>query len=214
MSCCCTADISPVLLFKKCYVLINLSPTNFIFSSDRTLSSTLLKSDPTLPPWMLMAHSNYSSKYADVIELDADRDGDGRIDASWDAGSITGAGKGNSLLRGFDAHIQGGHGNGRGLGLHIIVPSYDGHIYIIDGMKGCAERIDVGEHVFSMPVIDDLTGDGYLDMLVGTMNGEVLLFETSIPYHPLNAWASYPKYRSNGFTHGVVGISVPAAEKL
>ena len=68
--------------------------------------------------------------------------------------------------------------------------------------------------MFSMPVIDDVTDDGYLDMVVGTMNGEVLLFETSIPYHPLNAWSSFPKYRSNGFTHGVVGISVPAAEKL
>ena len=87
-------------------------------------------------------------------------------------------------------------------GLHIVIPSYDGHVYIIDGVKGCAERVDVGEHVYSMPLFDDVTGDGFLDMLVGTMNGEMLLFETS-----------YPKHRLNGFTHGVVGISIPADMK-
>ena len=98
-------------------------------------------------------------------------------------------------------------------GLHIVIPSYDGHVYIIDGVKGCAERVDVGEHVYSMPLFDDVTGDGFLDMLVGTMNGEMLLFETSVPHHQLNSWPSYPKHRLNGFTHGVVGISIPADMK-
>ena len=38
-------------------------------------------------------------------------------------------------------------------GLHIIIPAHDGHIYVIDGLKGCAERIDVGEHIYSMPLL-------------------------------------------------------------
>ena len=64
-----------------------------------------------------------------------------------------------------------------------------------------------------MPLFDDVTGDGYMDMLVGTMNGELLLFETAVPYHPLNSWPSYPKHRLNGFTHGVTGISIPEQMK-
>jgi hypothetical protein len=99
------------------------------------------------------------------------------------------------------------------LGLHMIVAAGDGHLYVIDGMRGCAERIDVGEHVYSMPLIDDISQDGFLDLVVGTVNGQVMVLETEIPYHPLNAWSSFPKYRGNGFTHGVSGISVPSTEK-
>jgi hypothetical protein len=99
------------------------------------------------------------------------------------------------------------------LGLHMVVAAGDGHLYVIDGARGCAERIDIGEHVYSMPLIDDISQDGFLDLVVGTVNGQVMVLETEIPYHPLNAWSSFPKYRGNGFTHGVSGISVPSAEK-
>ncbi len=98
-------------------------------------------------------------------------------------------------------------------GLHLVVPSFDGYLYIIDGIQGCAERVDVGQHIYSMPLADDVTGDGMLDIVLGTMNGEVLLLETNVPYHALNAWPSFPKHRLNGFTHGVTGISVPLSER-
>lgn len=138
----------------------------------------------------------------------------------------------------------------RGLGLHLVIPSFDGHVYIIDGLTGCAERLDVGEHISAPPLLDDVTGDGYLDLLVATMNGQVILFEvsravarqvpivtrilqqphylphylpplyllypmrqTDIPYHPMNAWSSFPNHRLNGFTHGQLGVSVAASEK-
>ena len=95
----------------------------------------------------------------------------------------------------------------------MLVTSFDGHVYVIEGSKACAERIDLGEHIYSMPLIDDVTGDGNLDLVVGTLNGQVHLLETTIPYHPLNTWTSFPKHRLNSFTHGVMGISVPLEER-
>ena len=157
----------------------------------------------------------------------------------------------SSTLRGVHGAIQGKIITGAvgsssmssHKGLHLIVPSYDGHVYIIEGVRGCAQRIDlgiymsvccmciclyrcgylhiytyiyiyIGEHIYSTPLFDDVTNDGYLDMIVGTVNGNVLLFETSVPYHALNTWNSFPsKYSQNKFTHGVIGVSVPLSEK-
>ena len=45
------------------------------------------------------------------------------------------------------------------------------------------------------------------------MNGQVIVLETTIPYHPMNSWSSFPKYRMNGFTHGIMDISVPLEER-
>ena len=38
-------------------------------------------------------------------------------------------------------------------GLHLIMASFDGHVYIIDGITKCAERIDVGEHIYTTPLL-------------------------------------------------------------
>ena len=71
----------------------------------------------------------------------------------------------------------------------------------------------IGEHIYSTPLFEDVTGDGYLDMVLGTVNGNVMLFETSVPHHPLNTWGSYPKHQQNSYVHGVTGISVPLEER-
>jgi hypothetical protein len=120
-------------------------------------------------------------------------------------------------------------------GLHMIIPSFDGHLYIMDGVHSCAERIDIGDHMFSTPLVDDVTGNGMLDIVVGTVSGHVHLLETKvrqlslnnnismilyrfamllqIPHHPLNTWSSFPKHRGNVFTHGQAGLSIPLREK-
>ena len=35
------------------------------------------------------------------------------------------------------------------------------------GRLGCAERIDIGEHIYRVPLIDDVTGDGIPDVGLG-----------------------------------------------
>lgn len=98
-------------------------------------------------------------------------------------------------------------------GLHFLIPSFDGHVYLLDGHHSCAERIDIGEHIASTPLFDDIDANGLMDIVVGTLHGTVHVLETQVPYHPLNAWTSFPKHRGNGFTHGQIGLSIPQLEK-
>eukprot|EP01038_Epipyxis_sp_PR26KG_P005673 gene5673-7830_t len=130
-------------------------------------------------------------------------------------------------------------------GLHLIVSSFDGHIYVIDANQVIVNnitnkqtnkfndpkkhiirmdddctilRLDVGEHIYSVPLIDDISGDGYLDLLIGTLNGQLLLFESNVPYSDTsNIWTSFPNHRSsNVFTSSNDGIFIPqdVREKL
>ena len=75
-------------------------------------------------------------------------------------------------------------------GLHIVVPAHDGHLYIVDGRSLCTEKVDIGEHVYAQVLADDLDGNGKLDLLVSTMNGNLYALQTRTKYHPLKAWTS------------------------
>ena len=48
-----------------------------------------------------------------------------------------------------DATVRGGRGPApveHDEGLHVVVPSFDGHVYVVDGPSGCVDKVDVGEH--------------------------------------------------------------------
>ena len=99
-------------------------------------------------------------------------------------------------------------------GLHIVVTSHDGGMYIIDGKTICVERIDIGEHVYAQVLADDLDDNGYLDLLVATMNGNLYAFQTNTPFHPIKSWTSQVQ-ALNGMTarEGHVGIYVLHASR-
>ncbi|DBA92804.1 TPA: hypothetical protein ACH3X1_002991 [Trebouxia sp. C0004] len=78
----------------------------------------------------------------------------------------------------------------QGLSQQLVVMSFDGHLYMVDGISGCADTIDIGEQSYSMVLADDLDNNGRMDLLVSTMNGNVYALETSAVYHPMKAWTS------------------------
>lgn len=73
---------------------------------------------------------------------------------------------------------KGEHDAHHPAGLHIVLPSHDGHLYIVDGRRACIDRVDLGENSYSMVLADDLSGNGYMDLVVTTMNGNVYLLNT------------------------------------
>ena len=81
---------------------------------------------------------------------------------------------------------------------HLVFSSFDGHVYIVHATTGCAHKIDVGEHAYAQILADDLTGNGRIDLLLSTMNGNLYCFETSTPFAPLRAWRAAGQGR-NGF---------------
>lgn len=94
---------------------------------------------------------------------------------------------------------------------HLVLVSFDGLMYIIDGKSACATTVDIGETSYSMPLLDDLDNDGKMDLVITTMNGNVYCFETRAPYHPLNTWTSQVHSR-NGFTARDNWVGVAATE--
>lgn len=40
-------------------------------------------------------------------------------------------------------------------------------------MTGCTFKHDIGEHVYSQVLIDDINGNGRLEFVVTTMNGHI-----------------------------------------
>ncbi|XP_024965436.1 protein DEFECTIVE IN EXINE FORMATION 1 isoform X2 [Cynara cardunculus var. scolymus] len=82
-------------------------------------------------------------------------------------------------------------------GLTIVTTSFDGYLYLIDGPTSCADVVDIGETSYSMVLADNVDGGDDLDLVVTTMNGNVLCFSTPAPHHPLKAWRSHNQGRNN-----------------
>ena len=85
-----------------------------------------------------------------------------------------------------------------GSSLHLVTMSFDGFLYLVDGSTGCADVVDIGETSYSMVLFEDLNGDGLMDLLVSTMNGNVYCFKTRAKYDPLKTWPAQV-HSGNGF---------------
>lgn len=48
--------------------------------------------------------------------------------------------------------------------------------------------VDIGETSYAMVLADDLNGNGQLDLLLATMNGNLYAFQTTAPADPDATW--------------------------
>eukprot|EP00978_Attheya_sp_CCMP212_P012250 scaffold30465_cov51-Attheya_sp.AAC.2 len=96
-----------------------------------------------------------------------------------------------------------GHG-GTAKGLHIVQP-LGSNVYTIEAGSGCIQTVNVGSDVAAMVQVDDVHGNGSLDLIVTTASGNVITLESpSVPYHPLNVWngGDVRSGRQNNFAQG------------
>ncbi len=56
--------------------------------------------------------------------------------------------------------------------------------------SGCADTLDIGETSYAQVLADDLDGNGRLDLLVSTMNGNLYCVQTGAKAHPMKAWTA------------------------
>ncbi|KAK9842754.1 hypothetical protein WJX74_001858 [Apatococcus lobatus] len=102
-----------------------------------------------------------------------------------------------------------------GPSMQLVFMAHDGLLYMVNGISGCADSIDVGEASYSMVLADDLDANGHMELVVTTMNGNVHCFETQAPYDPLLAWPSQIQ-GPNGMVarSGWEGIAATAASRI
>lgn len=99
------------------------------------------------------------------------------------------------------------HG-GVGKGLHIVQPAQT-KLFIIEGSTGCTQTMNMGDEISSMVQVDDVHGNGNLDLVVTTRSGEIMTLEVSdkVPYHPLNFWNHGSRRSRQGGNNMVHGYS-------
>ncbi len=96
----------------------------------------------------------------------------------------------------------------------LIAASFDGFVYFINGLIGCAEPVDIGETVYGAPLLDDVDGDGLSEVVVATMNGNVVCLATPWPHHALMTWPAAPPGGSNPSARaGWAGVHVTPASR-
>lgn len=75
-------------------------------------------------------------------------------------------------------------------GLQLVVVAGDGVLYVVDGVTGCADTLDVGEPSRAMVLVEDLSGTGRLDLLITTVGGTLYSIRTAARHQPLKTWTS------------------------
>lgn len=95
----------------------------------------------------------------------------------------------------------------------LVVASFDGLVYFIDGKSGCADTFDVGEMVYGSPLADDMDGDGRTEVVLATMNGNVLCLSTARPHLSLAAWPAQAPGGHSAARLGWYGVRVSAATR-
>lgn len=152
-------------------------------------------------------------------DLEAERD---RIQAMHDAHDIA---KASDRLFELKEHsISSGSTLGtleENDGVYMLIPSFQGHVYVVavaydtvlKKRDFCMQKLDIGSPIAASPLLEDVTGDGYLDLVIATLPGEILVYETNMPRHAGNIWDSFPRHHRRSFSTGDLIVSIPEQER-
>jgi hypothetical protein len=88
-------------------------------------------------------------------------------------------------------------------GLTIIVHGLNGVVYFIGGKNGIVEKIDIGESSMGMILADDLTSNGFVDLLITTSEGHIYCLSTG---HALVSTSATWKSRRDGRNSFATGV--------
>eukprot|EP01039_Chlorochromonas_danica_P010917 gene10917-12133_t len=107
-------------------------------------------------------------------------------------------------------------------GVHMLVTTFEGHLYIVQLPTGppppltksstksrsqkagssttttsqiCLQSIDLGAQSYTPVLVDDVTSDGYLDLITTTLEGDLAIYSTTVPAENDRIWNSMPRHR-------------------
>jgi hypothetical protein len=118
------------------------------------------------------------------------------------------------------------------LPVYFMATSFEGQIYIIQYQKPtyistnnhnhkkksshvnfCTQIIDINSPMTSTPLLTDITGDGYFDLVVTTLQGEVLVYETDLIASAASTIDSWPRHRGQRYSVGEFAIEIVSEER-
>jgi len=79
--------------------------------------------------------------------------------------------------------------------LTIVVMTIEGYLVLLDSSATCLEKLDLGEQSFSKVLADDVTGNGNIDLVIATKQGNIHCLGTRSLYHPLKTTPSRMNYQ-------------------
>jgi hypothetical protein len=103
---------------------------------------------------------------------------------------------------------------------HLLVTTLEGHVYLLHLALGstsemsCMQSIDSGAQSYTPVLLDDVTSDGYLDLLIANLAGDLLLYKTTILAQNHKVWNSIPRFRySNNYGYDGISLEVKYSVK-
>lgn len=85
--------------------------------------------------------------------------------------------------------------------------------YLVNSRTGCTDWVDLGEQAYSMPLVADLDGNGNVDILVTTMNGNAFALQTEVAATPQASWLQQVQCAGNGATWRVGYHGAPTRQR-